>query len=53
MQKANGAYTNSQWTRAHHEIVKAAAKDPRTARIFIFAGAKAQMCKDEQGSDRE
>jgi penicillin-insensitive murein endopeptidase len=53
MQKANGAYTNSQWTRAHHEIVKAAAKDPRTARIFIFAGAKAQMCKDEQGGDRE
>jgi penicillin-insensitive murein endopeptidase len=53
MQKANGAYTNSQWTRAHHEIVKAAAKDPRTARIFIFAGAKAQMCKDEEGGDRE
>lgn len=53
MQRANGAYTNSQWTRAHHEIVKAAAQDPRTARIFIFAGAKAQMCKDEQGSDRE
>ena len=52
MQRANGAYTNSQWTRAHHEIVKAAAKNPRTARIFIFAGAKAQMCKDEQGSDR-
>mgnify|MGYP003147803379 FL=1 len=53
MQRANGAYTNSQWTRAHHEIVKAAAKDPRTARIFIFPGAKVQMCKDEQGGDRE
>ncbi|MGX0976989.1 penicillin-insensitive murein endopeptidase [Roseovarius sp. MBR-51] len=52
MQRANGAYTNSSWTRAHHEIVKAAAKDPRTARIFIFAGAKAQMCRDEQGGDR-
>lgn len=53
MQKANGAYTNSGWTRAHHEIVKAAAKDPRTARIFIFPGAKVQMCKDEKGTDRE
>jgi len=52
MQRANGAYTNSSWTRAHHEIVKAAAKDPRTARIFIFAGAKVQMCRDEQGGDR-
>lgn len=49
MQRANGAYTNAQWTRAHHDIVKAAASDPRTARIFIFAGAKAQMCRDEKG----
>lgn len=52
MQRAEGAYTNGGWTRAHHEIVKAAAKDPRTARIFIFAGAKAQMCRDEKGGDR-
>jgi len=49
MQRANGAYTNDKWSRSHHEIVKAAAKDPRTARIFIFAGAKAQMCRDETG----
>ena len=47
--RAKGAYTNSSWTRAHHEIVKAAAKDPRTARIFIFPGAKVQMCNDEKG----
>ncbi|WP_417726685.1 penicillin-insensitive murein endopeptidase [Roseovarius sp.] len=52
MRRSNGAYTNGQWTRAHHEIVKAAAKDPRTARIFIFPGAKVQMCKDERGGDR-
>ena len=49
MRRSNGAYTNSSWTRAHHEIVKAAAQDPRTARIFIFPGAKVQMCKDEKG----
>ncbi|MGI3210424.1 penicillin-insensitive murein endopeptidase [Roseovarius tibetensis] len=52
MRRANGAYTNGNWTRAHHEIVKAAAKDPRTARIFIFPGAKVQMCNDATG-DRD
>ncbi len=49
MRRANGAYVNSKWTRAHHEILKAAAQDPRTARIFVFPGAKVQMCKDETG----
>ncbi|WP_299295718.1 penicillin-insensitive murein endopeptidase [uncultured Tateyamaria sp.] len=47
--RANGAYTNSNWTRAHHEIIKAAASDKRTARIFVFPGAKVQMCKDAKG----
>ncbi|MEX0312411.1 MAG: penicillin-insensitive murein endopeptidase [Tateyamaria sp.] len=47
--RASGAYVNSNWTRAHHEIIKAAASDSRTARIFVFPGAKVQMCKDETG----
>ncbi|MDC0737891.1 penicillin-insensitive murein endopeptidase [Cognatishimia sp. SS12] len=47
--RANGAYVNGNWTRQHHEILKAAAQDPRTARIFVFPGAKVQMCKDETG----
>ncbi len=47
--RANGAYTNDSWTRAHHEIMKAAASDPRVARIFVFPGAKVQMCADETG----
>jgi penicillin-insensitive murein endopeptidase len=51
MARANGAYVNGSWSRAHHEIIKAAAKDPAVARIFIFPGAKVQMCKDA-GSDR-
>ena len=51
MRRAEGAYVNDRWTRAHHELVKAAAKDRRTARIFIFPGAKAQMCADA-GRDR-
>ncbi len=52
MRRARGAFTNDNWTRAHHEIIKAAAKDPRTARIFVFPGAKVRMCKDESGPDR-
>ena len=50
LRRANGAYVNSSWTRAHHEILKAAAKDKRTARIFVFPGAKVQMCNDETGN---
>ncbi|NNK67957.1 MAG: penicillin-insensitive murein endopeptidase [Rhodobacteraceae bacterium] len=49
MRRAKGAYVNDQWTRAHHEILKAAAKDPAVARIFVFPGAKVQMCNDEKG----
>lgn len=49
MRRSKGAYTNENWTRAHHEILKAAAKDKRVARIFVFPGAKVQMCNDEKG----
>ncbi len=49
MRRANGAYVNGSWTRAHHEILKAAARDPAVERIFVFPGAKVQMCKDETG----
>jgi len=47
--RSSGAYVNDSWTRAHHEIIKAAASDPAVARIFVFAGAKVQMCNDETG----
>ncbi len=47
--RAEGAYVNSRWSRYQHELVKAAAQDGRTARIFIFPGAKVQMCADETG----
>lgn len=49
LRRAKGAYTNDNWTRAHFEIIKAAAKDPRTARMFIFPGAKVRMCNEEKG----
>ena len=49
MRRAKGAFVNSDWTRAHHNILKAAASDPAVARIFVFPGAKVQMCKDARG----
>ncbi|GGG72088.1 penicillin-insensitive murein endopeptidase [Salipiger pallidus] len=49
MRRQSGAFTNNNWTRSHHELLKAAASDPRVARIFIFPGAKVQMCNDETG----
>ena len=49
MRRAKGAYVNKNWSRQHHELLKAAAKDPAVARIFVFPGAKVQMCKDEKG----
>ncbi|MGR3511435.1 MAG: penicillin-insensitive murein endopeptidase [Paracoccaceae bacterium] len=52
LRRAKGAFVNENWSRQHHEILKAAAKDPRTARIFVFPGAKVQMCKDETGDRR-
>lgn len=52
MRRSKGAFVNENWTRQHHEILKAAAKDPAVARIFVFPGAKVQMCKDEKGDRR-
>ncbi|MDK3017776.1 penicillin-insensitive murein endopeptidase [Pseudodonghicola flavimaris] len=52
MRRANGAYVNSNWTPQHHALLRAAAEDPRVARIFVFPGAKVQMCKDETGDRR-
>lgn len=49
MQRSKGAYVNSSWSPAHHAILRAAASDPRVARIFVFPGAKVQMCNDEKG----
>jgi penicillin-insensitive murein endopeptidase len=50
MRRDKGAFVNASWTRAHHNILKAAAKDKKVARIFVFPGAKVQMCNDEKGN---
>ena len=49
MRRANGAYTNSSWTPEHEAVLKAAASDPRVARIFVFPGAKVAMCNSATG----
>lgn len=49
LRRAGGAYVNDSWTYQHHEVLKAAASDPRVARIFVFPGAKVNMCNDEKG----
>ena len=50
LRRSAGAFVNDNWTRQHHEILKAAAKDRRVARIFIFPAAKVQMCNEETGN---
>ncbi len=47
--RSKGAFVNSKWGPIQHAIVKAAARDKAVARIFIFPGAKVQMCKDAKG----
>lgn len=49
LRKNKGAFVNENWTPAHEQILKAAASDPRVARIFIFPGAKVQLCKTATG----
>ncbi len=50
MRRSKGAYTNGDWTNQHREILKAAASDPRVARIFVFPGAKVDMCNWAKGN---
>ncbi|MFV0514956.1 MAG: penicillin-insensitive murein endopeptidase [Jhaorihella sp.] len=52
MRRAKGAYVNANWTPQHHAILREAASDRRVARIFVFPGAKVQMCNDEKGNRR-
>ena len=52
MRRAKGAYTNESWSSQHMQLLKAAAQDPAVARIFLFPGAKVQMC-NEAGGNRD
>ncbi|MBM7067114.1 penicillin-insensitive murein endopeptidase [Actibacterium sp. 188UL27-1] len=43
---------NRNYTRAHHEILKYAASDPRVDRIFVTPPVKIEMCKIAKRSDK-
>jgi penicillin-insensitive murein endopeptidase len=49
MRRSAGAFINDRWSPQHEAIVRAAASDPRVARIFIFPGAKVAMCNSATG----
>ena len=49
MRRASGAFTNDDWTPQHEALLRAAASDPRVARIFVFPGAKVEMCNNATG----
>ncbi|WP_412507111.1 penicillin-insensitive murein endopeptidase [Roseovarius sp. SYSU LYC5161] len=49
MRRDRGAFTNDRWTEAHMKLLRAAASDDRVARIFVFPGAKVDMCDWETG----
>lgn len=42
---------SSNWSEGHFRVIRAAAQDPRTARIFVTPMVKIAMCKME-GGDR-
>lgn len=44
---------NANWTRAHHRLIEAVARDPRVNRIFITPPVKLEMCADAPAGDRE
>jgi len=52
VRKRNLTGVNGNWTRAHHEIMRAAARDPAVARIFVAPQVKVQMCNDARGDRR-
>ena len=45
-----GVAPSPLWSASHHAIIRAAASDPRVARIFVDPVAKVLMCQNERGN---
>ncbi|WP_299360792.1 penicillin-insensitive murein endopeptidase [uncultured Paracoccus sp.] len=45
-----GVAPSPLWSASHHAIIRAAASDPRVARIFVDPVAKVMMCNSERGN---
>ena len=43
---------NANWTPQHMALLRAAARDPSVARIFVAGAIKVQMCADAPRGDR-
>lgn len=52
VRSADQRRVNGNWTRNHHMLLEAAARDPRVERIFITPPVKLQMCADAPARDR-
>lgn len=53
VRSADQRSVNGNWTRAHAQILKAAALDPVVDRIFVTAPVKVEMCKTAKPRDRK
>lgn len=53
VRSADQKSVNGNWTRAHHAIMEAAARDPQVERIFVTPPVKLRMCADASVSDRD
>lgn len=45
-----GVAPSPLWSASHHALIRAAASDPRVARIFVDPVAKVMMCRNERGN---
>lgn len=52
VRSADQRSVNSNWTPAHHRVLRAAARDPAVNRIFVTPPAKLRMCADAPRGDR-
>jgi penicillin-insensitive murein endopeptidase len=52
VRSADQLSVTTNWTRQNHEIMRAAASDPRVDRIFVAAAVKIEMCKTAKASDK-
>ncbi len=53
VRSADQRSVNGNWTRAHHRLLEAVARDSRVNRIFITPPVKLQMCADAPARDRD
>ena len=52
LRSADQRSVNGNWTPAHMALLRAAAKDPAVARIFVAGAIKMRMCADAPRGDR-